>query len=181
MSACSPPKTRTKAAVHNRYIGAAVLTSLIAGNRKKRPEAVACRCAGHALVAACLAMLAVSCADVPDPAGTASGADAAIAAGAEKKSDAAAVNSDPEQLAGLDHGGLTGLLGEPVFLRNDGPAELWRYRHESCVLDLYLYSDRGEPSRGPRVRHFDVRSPSGKKNISARDCLAALLRARLPG
>lgn len=149
-----------------------------------RSEAAAFRCAGRALAAACLATLAISCADVPDPVGATSGADTAISAGAEKKvekrSDVAAVNSDPAQLTGLDHAGLTGLLGKPVFLRNDGPAELWRYRHKSCVLDLYLYSDRDEPSRGLRVSHFDVRNPSGKKNISANDCLAALLKARLP-
>ena len=92
----------------------------------------------------------------------------------------AALNSDPKQLFGMDDAGLTNLLGAPVFQRHDAPAELWQYRHKSCVLDLYLYRESGDSGHGLRVQHYDVRSPSGGE-ISARDCLAALLKSRLSG
>lgn len=95
-----------------------------------------------------------------------------------EKPSAPALNSNPKRLVGMDHAGLIDLLGTPAFLRNDAPAQLWRYRHETCVLNLYLYSERGKPAVGLRVRHYDVRSRSSTK-ISARDCFAALLKSHL--
>ena len=89
-----------------------------------------------------------------------------------------APDSNPKRLVGMGHAGLIDLLGTPAFLRNDAPAQLWRYRHETCVLNLYLYSERGKPGVGFRVRHYDVRGRSSA-GISARDCFAALLKSRL--
>jgi hypothetical protein len=89
-------------------------------------------------------------------------------------------DSNPKRLVGMDHSGLIDLLGAPAFLRNDAPAQLWRYRHESCVLNLYLYSERGKPGVGFKVRHYDVRSRTSSE-ISARECFAALLKSHLAG
>ena len=32
-------------------------------------------------------------------------------------------------------------LGAPEFVRRDGPAQIWQYRAENCVLDLFLYGN----------------------------------------
>ena len=127
--------------------------------------------------------IATACVDgagAPE-AGTGGGAgNVSVAPAPRDAPQTAALNSDPKQLFGMDDAGLTNLLGAPVFQRHDAPAELWQYRHKSCVLDLYLYRESGDPGRGLRVQHYDVRSPSGGET-SARDCLAALLKSRLSG
>ena len=160
-----------------------------------RPEtgAAAFRLACRAPAVACLIAVTVSCAGadadrsrVPAAANdetvaTPSAGDTTmLVPDKPKKPSPPVLNSDPERLVGMGHAGLIGLLGAPVFLRNDAPAQLWRYRHESCVLDLYLYSERGKPGIGFRVRHYDVRSRSSAK-ITARECLAALLKSQLSG
>ncbi len=147
------------------------------------------RRAVHTAAMAGIAALATAC--VGDPGTESDGAadevtnraisTVAATPKAVKQSPAPVVNSDPQQLVGLDPAGLTGLLGTPAFLRSDAPAELWQYHHKSCVLDLYLYADQGKPAPESRVRHFEARGRSGEKKISPRDCLAKLLRTRLPG
>jgi hypothetical protein len=86
------------------------------------------------------------------------------------------VNDDPGRLLGLDGDNLTGLLGAPRFMRRDPPAQLWRYRGKSCVLDVFLFKKAGSGS-GSVVRHFEARSLS-KTSMTARICLRALLIAR---
>jgi hypothetical protein len=90
----------------------------------------------------------------------------------------APVDDDPEKLRGMDPARLTGLLGRPAFLRRDAPAELWQYRHQSCVLDLFLYPGT-EPGGGSglSVRHFEARSRN-RSPTSPRACLGELLRLR---
>jgi hypothetical protein len=90
------------------------------------------------------------------------------------------INDDPGQLLGLDGDNLTGLLGAPRFTRRDPPAQLWRYRGKSCVLDVFLFKKAGSGSgsgSGSVVRHFEARSLS-KTSMTARICLRALLIAR---
>ncbi len=88
------------------------------------------------------------------------------------------IDDDPGQLLGLDVKSLTRLLGAPRFMRRDPPAQLWRYRDEDCILDLFLYVAAGKKT-GSTVRHFETRSLS-KSNMSTRSCLRALLIARRP-
>ncbi|MEM7072042.1 MAG: hypothetical protein AAF418_00590, partial [Pseudomonadota bacterium] len=38
---------------------------------------------------------------------------------------------------------LEGLLGKPVFVRKDGAGQFWRYEHEACFLDVYLFDTAG--------------------------------------
>lgn len=125
--------------------------------------------------------VATACVDGAEAPGAGTGGGAENVAPATRTApQSAALNSDPKQLFGMDDAGLTRLLGAPVFQRHDAPAQLWQYRHKSCVLDLYLYRESGNPGRGLRVQHYDARSSSGGE-ISARDCLAALLKSRLSG
>lgn len=54
--------------------------------------------------------------------------------------------------AALEVVGLTGdearhQLGSPGLLRRERWAEFWRYRLESCVLDLYLYQEAADRRR----------------------------------
>jgi hypothetical protein len=47
-------------------------------------------------------------------------------------------------LKSLSAGALVARLGEPDFTRRDPPAEIWQYRGNSCVLDVFLYPQDGE-------------------------------------
>lgn len=88
------------------------------------------------------------------------------------------VESDPERLVGMDRGALRDLLGAPAFIRKDAPAQLWRYRHATCSLDLFLY-DQQDPSR-PRytVKHYAVRG-TADTTVTPDACLKGLLIARM--
>lgn len=158
------------------------------------PETVAAGFRRRRRVLAGLALLslAAACVDAGDvadaPAAPVAAAPAAApateparAAESSGAPQVAALDTDPKQLVGMDRAGLAGLLGTPGFTRHDAPAELWQYRHKSCTLDLYLYSDTAGPADAPKVRHYDVRDRKGKNSISARKCLSALLKARPPG
>lgn len=89
------------------------------------------------------------------------------------------VNSDPKQLLGLGQEELTDLLGTPAFLRQDAPAQLWRYRGENCRIDLFLYREEGTDPARYVVRYYAVRSDI-EPPPSADDCLKGMLIARLP-
>jgi hypothetical protein len=39
---------------------------------------------------------------------------------------------------------LAAKLGEPDFKRQEESAQIWQYRGEACVLDVFLYQDAGE-------------------------------------
>ena len=88
------------------------------------------------------------------------------------------VDSNPERLLGLDRGGLTDLLGSPAFVRDDAPAQLWRYRNETCLLDLFLYTDNDPYRKRLTVKHYEARG-AGDNKIEAEACLKNLLLARI--
>ncbi len=89
-------------------------------------------------------------------------------------------DDDPDHLMGLDASALRARLGAPSFLRRDNPAQLWRYAGQGCLLELYLY--RSGPTDTYVVRHVAARpSPAGAAAVSARGCLAGLLRAHRHG
>lgn len=89
----------------------------------------------------------------------------------------AATAPDPDTLVGMTRDRITGLLGEPVFVRRDPPAEFWRYRHVDCVLELIFYDTAGEQ----RLSHLASRGGDGRggegRAADAR-CLAALIASR---
>ncbi len=91
-----------------------------------------------------------------------------------------AINDDPTQVMGLPTLELSALLGAPRFVRRDLAAEVWQYRTEGCVLDVFVY-DR-ETYGGGEVVHYEVR-PSrldGRPlaTTAQRSCFARLLRQR---
>lgn len=81
---------------------------------------------------------------------------------------------DPRALIGMVPAELTGLLGTPVLLRRDAPAEIWQYGSADCVLDLTLYPNE---SQALSVRYMESRARDGER-VAMRACLAHLLAAR---
>lgn len=83
------------------------------------------------------------------------------------------IDDDPQQLMGLDRDALNEKLGQPELIRRDGDAEVWQYRADRCVLDLFLYGiDK-------KVEHVDLRD-RGNGGDSVRDCFVGMLRAATP-
>ena len=83
------------------------------------------------------------------------------------------IDDDPQQLMGLDRDALNEKLGLPALIRRDGDAEVWQYRADRCVLDLFLYGIE------KKVEYIDLRD-RGNGEDSVRDCFVGMLRAATP-
>jgi len=59
----------------------------------------------------------------------------------------------PTRLNNLSGAQIVAMLGEPGFKREENPAQIWRYRSASCVLELMLY----RLDRDLQVRHVEAR------------------------
>ncbi len=143
-------------------------------------------------MAACLIGLALGACEVGDPitpgsepppeaapAPTAAGAAPAPQPAPEVPETAAlppepAIDDDPARLMGLDRAGLAKLLGDPELMRREPPAEIWQYRGESCVFDVFLYEQAGRQL----VTYLEARDGAARR-VGARGCLNELLRARM--
>ncbi len=82
-----------------------------------------------------------------------------------------AINDDPDQLLGLAPTSVAKRLGSPGFVRRDGPAEIWQYPAEACVLDIFLYRT-GETLA---VAYVELRG-RGAATTSRRACFVELLK-----
>ena len=65
-------------------------------------------------------------------------------------------------------------LGNPDFRRTDNPAELWRYQHKKCNLDLFLYR---QSNKKLSVKFFNFRLLK-KNNIAPEACLQSIIEAK---
>lgn len=83
------------------------------------------------------------------------------------------LDDNPEQLVGLGPSSLAERLGSPGFVRRDGPAEVWQYAAEACILDVFLYRDE----EAFKVFYVALRG-RGDGGQSRRDCFAGMLRTR---
>jgi hypothetical protein len=72
---------------------------------------------------------------------------------------------------GLPADDLEKLLGRPEMVRRDDPAEVWQYRSESCVVDLYLYPEQSSY----RVAYIEARDHAAV-SMTARSCLGSLAK-----
>lgn len=98
----------------------------------------------HQSVFGFLAAIAVSlaaCATASPPAVPVAQAPVA----AEAVHHALARLPENETLVGLRAAELLARFGEPDLRRAEPPAELWQYRSEDCVLELFLYPKAGTP------------------------------------
>ncbi|WP_420402986.1 hypothetical protein [Nisaea sp.] len=82
-----------------------------------------------------------------------------------------AAERDPSRLLDLHRGDLSAILGEPAFVRRDMSAEIWQYRTEACVLDLFLY----ELGQGLAVTYYEFRSRR-EQEVARDECFVSLLR-----
>ncbi len=84
------------------------------------------------------------------------------------------IDDDPARILGLGPERLTEILGQPELTRREPPAEIWQYRGETCVFDVFLYEDAG----ATRVTYLEARDDSAQR-VAERKCFNQLLRARL--
>ena len=123
---------------------------------------------------------------LPAPPGADAGAGAAVAEAARSAPSEAAPPARavarkavpeirPDSLFGLDRQAVEALLGPPSFVRREKPSELWRYRHGSCALALFLHADGSGRDASFRVRHIESWAPGGEQTPPG-ECLNALAR-----
>ncbi len=86
----------------------------------------------------------------------------------------APVNDDPGQLLGMTSDTLGDILGEPSVVRRDGGVEVWQYRSEDCVLDLFLYGFMKQ------VEYVDLRDRGDSTDVMVRACFVRMLRDDTP-
>ncbi len=83
---------------------------------------------------------------------------------------------DPAELVGLTRDRVREILGQPVFVRRESLAEFWRYRHRTCVLELYFYEKDGVQL----LDHIETRTPGRDPGATGR-CLGALAASKRSG
>ena len=81
----------------------------------------------------------------------------------------------PETLIGADRDLIAERLGKPVFLMRAQTSEIWQYRAQGCVLDVYLYEEAGVM----RVAYIEARDLAGVE-LAPGDCMRAVHEARQP-
>ena len=74
----------------------------------------------------------------------------------------------PQQLQGLFADDLHKMFGVPDFKHSDPPAEIWQYRRDSCLLDVFLYVEKNRPDIW-RVEYAEARGRSVTK-VSQKKC-----------
>lgn len=103
------------------------------------------------------------------------GTSAALPTGVQTVGARRPARYDPEEFVGFQPDALLPVLGAPDFVRRDGPAQIWQYRAENCVFDLFLYRDGGIS----RVDHVELRE-RGATNESAEACYTRMRKNRKP-
>lgn len=81
---------------------------------------------------------------------------------------------EPDVLDGLTAEKVEKLLGVPGFKRTDEPAEIWQYRVEDCILDLFMYETLDSSQRS--VAHYETRTRKGD-TANAKECFVRVLKA----
>jgi len=76
-------------------------------------------------------------------------------------------------LMGADPAKLEQWLGKPGLVRVDDPAQVWQYRDQGCVVDVYLYPS----ADGMAVSHAEARSQKYAGD-PMNPCLALLSQSR---
>ncbi len=72
------------------------------------------------------------------------------------------------------------VLGDPRFVRDDALAQLWRYRTESCILNLFLFSD-AEQVRATHAMYLQPSFEPLPDRRARNRCLSDLVRQATAG
>jgi hypothetical protein len=123
----------------------------------------------------------------PEPAATAAGATAPNAAATgtvtgvgeaggrrDMATAAQVVRFTPEEFLGFSPERVLPVLGAPDFVRRDGNAQIWQYRANHCVLDLFLYQNGSET----RVKHAELRPRVATSAESVDSCYTRMRQER---
>jgi hypothetical protein len=81
---------------------------------------------------------------------------------------------DPASLQGQSAEGVSALLGEPALVRREAEVEIWQYRGEGCVLDLFLYPDGSRR----KVIHLEARDNKEAGALSPGNCLDQVMTVK---
>lgn len=76
---------------------------------------------------------------------------------------------------GLGPRDLEKLLGTPKLVRRDAPAEVWQYRSEVCVLDVFIY----QVATGARVKYAEARTMAAEP-ARTDDCVNTIRQQKSP-
>ena len=78
---------------------------------------------------------------------------------------------DVKKLIGLKGEILRQWMGNTVFVRHDGIAEIWRFAAETCFLDVFLYREND----GLRVAYLDARPRDSNQRVLPQSCYGLIL------
>jgi hypothetical protein len=78
----------------------------------------------------------------------------------------------PPKVLGLKPQDVELLLGVPKLVRRDEPAEVWQYRSQACVLDVFLYP---EATGAQQVRYLEARNMAAEPAVTD-DCVNDIRR-----
>ncbi|HWA45145.1 MAG TPA: hypothetical protein VHA10_18135 [Hypericibacter adhaerens] len=109
----------------------------------------------------------------PAPAAADASSPAPAVQQATATTPAATESSDAKDLVGLGPDELQHLFGHPQLVRNETGAEVWQYRAQACVLDLYLYPQESEGTP-LRVTYLEARDRSAA-SLATAPCVSALM------
>ncbi|OFX09653.1 MAG: hypothetical protein A2516_07585 [Alphaproteobacteria bacterium RIFOXYD12_FULL_60_8] len=80
---------------------------------------------------------------------------------------------------GKDEATLLHLLGKPLLVRREAPAQVWQYHGETCVLDFFLYQDAGQDA-GPFVVTYTETRAKAEDKVTPETCLEQVLAKPIP-
>jgi hypothetical protein len=100
--------------------------------------------------------------------------DFAAVAEAEAADPADPAATTEGDLTGMTDGEVQTLLGPPLSVRRDAPAEAWQYATRDCVLDLFFYQETGRW----RVAHMEARTIAAL-DAPANACVKSVLAIRM--
>jgi hypothetical protein len=84
------------------------------------------------------------------------------------------IRFSPEEFLGFSPERVLPVLGAPDFVRRDGNAQIWQYRANHCVLDLFLYQNGSET----RVKHAELRPRVATSAESVDSCYTRMRQER---
>lgn len=88
----------------------------------------------------------------------------------------------PDELMGKTGAEITELLGKPNLVRRETRAQVWQYRGQTCVLDLFFYPPEETKDAAPQagadaVVYFETRGRDAKK-VPGASCVNEVVAAR---
>lgn len=156
--------------------GALALLLVLAGcqttGEKAGPAAAAAPAAPSPETAA-----SAGAAAAPNAPAAATGAVTGVGEAAHRRDMATAaqvIRFSPEEFLGFSPERVLPILGAPDFVRRDGNAQIWQYRANHCVLDLFLYQNGSDT----RVKHAELRSRVATSAESVDSCYTRMRQER---